>query len=171
MGKVLLLDGSRSLRMIFSVGDSYNHSMSCCLTITVIGLSIHQQHCIAPALRPSGSGCSQRRNAGGFFAAGPPQGKNAPLGDEPGHKTVPADCFAPGESERRTSREVDSKPKARRGGLFYSNGRLQHGREHRLLGPYIQGTALACPLANIQIQRRAHQNIFGRLVAVNAGGA
>ncbi|MDH4866872.1 hypothetical protein SBO82_07795 [Alcaligenes nematophilus] len=47
-----------------------------------------------------------------FFVAGPPQGKNAPLGMSPGTQQSIADCCVPSESERRTSREVERKPKA-----------------------------------------------------------
>lgn len=58
-----------------------------------------------------------------FFAAGPPQGsappaKRTPSGMSPDTQQSIADCCVPGESERHTSRKVERKPMAQRGGFF-----------------------------------------------------
>ena len=52
------------------------------------------------------------------FVAGPPQGKNSPSGMSLDTQQSIVDCCVPSESERHTSREVERKPKAQRGGFF-----------------------------------------------------
>ncbi|UYY88529.1 hypothetical protein [Alcaligenes sp. SMD-FA] len=96
-------------------------------------MSLDTQQSIADCCVPSESERHTSREVerkskaqrGGFFVAGPPQGKSSPSGMSLDTQQSIVDCCVPSESERHTSREVERKPKAQRGGFFCGLTRFQ----------------------------------------------